>query len=191
MRFSIVAIAWSGILAAMTIASPPGVTAVSAFNGDFFTAVATLIPVLFLALAVQRDTFVHVLRGYQRFLHPPVGQRHPSPLAKTPFIAALVVLPLCLAGAVIAGAWGEPLAIYALYQRQAQYSTQLIVLVSAIFLAIGTTAVAGVTFTGAMVRTRPHGTDDTPDAKKPAAEGEPASGGTQPRTSEAGNTAAG
>ncbi len=48
----------------MTIASPPDSTAASTFNGDFFTAVATLIPVLFLALTVQRDTFVHVLRGY-------------------------------------------------------------------------------------------------------------------------------
>lgn len=159
----------------MTIASPPGFTAASTFNGDFFTAVATLIPVLFLALAVQRDTFVYVLRGYQRFLHPPVGQQRPSPLAKTPFIAALVVLPLCLAGAVIAGAWGEPLAIYALYQRQAQYATQLTVLISAVFLAIGTTAAASMTFTGAMVRTRPQNADDTRDIKKSAPEGEPAS----------------
>ncbi len=86
-----------------------------------------------------------------------------------------MVLPLCLAAAVIAGAWGESLAIYALYQRQAQYATQVTVLISAIFLAIGTTAVASMTFTSAMVRTRPQKADDTPDTKKPVPEGEPAS----------------
>jgi hypothetical protein len=64
-RVSSTSIIWCGILAAMTIASPPGHTAASAFNGDFFAAAATLIPVLFLALVVQRDTFVRVLRDYQ------------------------------------------------------------------------------------------------------------------------------
>jgi hypothetical protein len=108
-----------------------------------------------------------------------------------PFIAGLVALPLGLAGTVIAGGWGESLAIYALCQRQAQYSTQLIALVSAVFLAIGTTVVAGASFTGAMVRTRPQYTDHTPDAEKRAPEREPASNKKQPDGGKAGKAPAG
>jgi hypothetical protein len=148
----------------MLIAAPPGPIAASTFNSDLFIAVATLIPVLFLALAVQRDTFVRVLRAYQRFVNSPADEQPPSKLTKIPFVAGLVLVPLSLVGILVAGGWGEPLAIYALYQRQALHSTELAVLWSAIFLAIATAIVASASFTGAMVNTRPQKTGDTPKA---------------------------
>jgi hypothetical protein len=155
----------------MLIAASPGPIAASTFNSDLFIAVATLIPVLFLALAVQRDTFVRVLRAYQRFVNPPADEQPPSMLTKIPFVAGLVLVPLGLTGILVAGGWGEPLAIYALYQRQALHSTELAVLWSAVFLAIVTAIVASASFTGAMVRTRPRKTGDIP---KPAPEHEAA-----------------
>jgi phosphatidylglycerophosphate synthase len=148
----------------MLIAAPSGPTAASNFNSDLFIAVATLIPVLFLALAVQRDMFVGVLRAYQRFVNPPADEQAPSTLAKIPFAAGLVLVPLALIGILVAGGWGEPLAIYALYQRQAFHPTELAVLWSAIFLAIVTAIVASASFTGAMANTRPQKTLDTPNS---------------------------
>jgi phosphatidylglycerophosphate synthase len=107
------AITARGILATMLIAAPPGPIAASTFNSDLFIAVATLIPVLFLALVVQRDTFVRVLRAYQRFVNSPADEQPPSKLTKIPFVAGLVLVPLGLVGILVAGGWGEPLAIYA------------------------------------------------------------------------------
>jgi hypothetical protein len=144
-------------------------TTSDSFNHDFYVVAATVIPVLFLALAVQGPLFVRVFRGYQRVAHLPAAERRNGmleirgPLYRALFGATSWLLVLLLALTVLAGGWGELLAVYAVYQQQDQASTRQIVLLLTLFLIIAVPGVAVMTFAGVLCSTSPRKTDDARD----------------------------
>jgi hypothetical protein len=98
-------------LAHMAAQTPP------AFNGLFYATVATIIPVLFLALAVQGRMYGDLMtashRALERFLAPGMSLRQG--------LAYFIwLLTMCIAGAIVLiAAFGEIAALLALYnQRQ-------------------------------------------------------------------------
>jgi hypothetical protein len=123
--------------------------AAPAFNRDFYVTAATVIPVLFLAIAVQG-------RGYQTLLDVIItlGQwvrRGPGALHERLSVLAVAIMLIAIAAAILLfGAGGEISAVYALYQQQAKGSTGAAVLVSMIVMII-LTAVAP--FLAGVVRT--------------------------------------
>ena len=106
----------------------------------FYATIATVIPVLFIALAVQSTMFKWVAVNYSR------------PLGDSPFVkelpARLGVFRIIFGGAgqlmlglvsvliLVAGAGGEFIAIYALYQGGDYSVRRLFVLISAAFLIV-------------------------------------------------------
>ncbi len=104
-----------------------------AFNGLFYATVAGVIPVLYLAIAVQGTVYQDIVRISQAFYR--AAKKKTAPLA---FLAAL--LAAVAAAILIAGGWGEGLAIYALYQEHDQASTRHKVLLSAFLLIIAVAA---------------------------------------------------
>ncbi len=119
-------------LAALTYAAR---TTAPAFNGLFFATAATIIPVLFLALAVQGRGYENVLE-YLKFQAHRVESR-----GWTAYIAMCLFLAAFLIPAY--GTIGEIVAVYALYQEQAGSVTTQNVLAAAILLT-AMTAVAPV-----------------------------------------------
>lgn len=130
------------------------------FNSDFYTVVATLIPVLFIAIAVQVPLFVRVFVTYQGHARARPYGRSRGPLDqggliyKIIFSASAWVLVLLLVPILIAGGWGELLAVYALYQQQDQPSTRYLVLVLTMLLIIAVPAMAVATFGGGVSAAR-------------------------------------
>jgi hypothetical protein len=118
------------------------------FNANFYIVAATVIPVLWLALTIQGSIFDRALRAYhvaaRQGLFPEPGQRAPAPLA----LAFATVVRMILTILTISGILGEILAIYALYQQQANSSTRQLVLQSAIILTAAT--IAGPTIANAI-----------------------------------------
>jgi hypothetical protein len=134
-------------------------TAPPAFNGLFYATAATIIPVLFLAIAVQGPAYRKELHGIwlaclaifknpvrprplPRGFHILVYEMNKPRYALLTLLARLaiaLVLALMLAFgiAIIAAAgYGELLAIYALYQAHDQDSTRHIVLIATMLLVI-------------------------------------------------------
>ena len=141
------------ILTTMNFATPQALMA-AGFNSNFYTVVATLIPVLFIALAVQVPLFVRVFVAYQSLARArPYGRsrgliEQGGLIYKIIFNASAWVLVFLLVPIVIAGVWGELLAVYALYQQQDQPSTRYLVLVLTVLLIIAVPAMAVATFGG-------------------------------------------
>ena len=97
-----------------------------AFNGLFFATAATIIPVLFLALAVQGNAYQALLNAFSTLSRISLGtgpwqQRH---AAAAGVFALLVVAP----GLVLIGAASEVASVYALYQQQASTGTAALAL---------------------------------------------------------------
>jgi hypothetical protein len=103
------------------------------FNRDFFTAVSAIIPLLFLALVIDSKGYENLLKGPLVLRQWARGKGVAIGLFSGWIAGLLVYGPLLI---IIAGAWGEFLAIYALYQGQAGQTTQQIVLFSAAFLIV-------------------------------------------------------
>lgn len=137
----------------MDIVAPP-TPASTGFDSDFYVAAATIIPVLFIALAVQVPLFVRVFVGYQGFARIHLGERTISVLDrgglvyKAIFRVSSWLLVFLLIPIVVAGGLGELLAFYALYQQQAQSSTRQLVFLLTAVLIFGVPAVAVATFGG-------------------------------------------
>ena len=119
-------------LAHTTSAVPP------AFNVDFYVTAATVIPVLFLVLAVQENTFKDMIQTWQDLVVASRTTLHHKlrPLTAFRFTARYSLLPLTTFGILIAGSFGELLAVYAVYQGQDRGSTRVTVLLSTMFLVI-------------------------------------------------------
>jgi hypothetical protein len=123
-------------LAHAAVPAPP------AFNGLFYATAATIIPVLFLALAVQGPAYQRVFRaGMVTFAGVTADGRRRTVLARTVNFVAAYLLATLISATLFAGAAGELIAIYALYQQHDQATTRQKVLLSAMFLVIATTAV--------------------------------------------------
>jgi tetratricopeptide (TPR) repeat protein len=112
---------------------------VPVFNADFYVTVATLIPVLFIALALQSrvwEDIVRIFRGATlRYRDPavPVSQQ----LAAVARSVAMYVIATLI---VAAGAVGEIAAVLALYNRHESAKTASLVLGATVFLTIATAA---------------------------------------------------
>jgi hypothetical protein len=122
-------------------------TAAPPFNGLFYATAATIIPVLFLAIAVQGRGYQNLINALadidRRRTSSPRGDWKPIPLT-----AASFVLFSAAALIVVYGVASEIFAIYALYQQQARSSTGQTVLTGLIILTIATAAGPALTFLG-------------------------------------------
>ncbi len=161
------------VLAQNTGAAPP------AFNGLFYATIATIIPVFFLALAVQIPTFVRVFRAYQGLGHAPPSEQRTRWQAFLSVVAMIVaaLMQIVLGAGVIAAGWGEMLAVYALHQEQDQASTQQIVFGSVALLIVGATGLPVLNYLGGLSRTRTPAAADS--GKKPTGQASPDSEDTQ------------
>jgi hypothetical protein len=104
-------------------------SAPSPFNGDFYLAVATVIPVLYVALAVQGDAYEPFVRAAFKF--KPGDQR--------PHILRRIVAGIIAAAIIVDGVIGEGLALYILYKGNAGAvgrGTGLTLLILTIFFVI-------------------------------------------------------
>lgn len=107
------------------------------FNSNFYFAAATIIPILFLAIAVQG-------RGYQNLLTilTPLNQqldRDDSPWYKHVAAIAAVLVVGAIAFLILAyGVLGEIESVIALYRQKTGYNTGSIVLTGVIILIIAT-----------------------------------------------------
>ena len=146
------------MLAAMILALAHG-HAAPAFNGLFYATVALILPVLFLALAVQGTMFEDLVKiaarraqAYKATIRDEAAQRKLSArtllgvtfLAGTPGAVAVAIL--------LYGTLGEILAVIALYQQRAAGPTGLIVLLATIFLVIAVAIRPFTTFVGYQVQ---------------------------------------
>jgi hypothetical protein len=166
-------------LATLAHAAAP---ATPAFNGLFYATAATIIPVLFLALAVQGRMYENLLQA-ARTLTPPWPRLpgFPGLLGVLLFLLFLVPwLVLTTATRLLwliawlipaAGAVGEGSAVYALYQGHDDSGTRLGVLVATLFLILAVATGPTLAYIdAALSRRRKPGISDNPAA---GASGEP------------------
>jgi hypothetical protein len=117
------------------------VTTTAQFNSTFYATAATIIPVLFIALAVQGHAYEALLRAGQfaikaRFR---LGPSTAGGVVRGPAWPSIIAICLLLGIAfaiVAAGGYGELLAVYALYQGNDQATTRRAVLLATMFLVI-------------------------------------------------------
>jgi flagellar biosynthesis protein FlhB len=120
---------------------------VKPFNSTFFATVAVVLPVLFLALALQTDYLARtVLASFlvnaRRLDSQANAQQSPLVVLGTlvNFLLAFVIF-LVVIIVMFIGLWGEFLALYALEQQQALLSTQSAVMWSAgVLIVVATIA---------------------------------------------------
>jgi hypothetical protein len=128
------------MLTGMTVASLAhwAGTPAPAFNATFYSTVATVIPVLFLAIAVQGRGYEDLLKAftsaYRRWMTPG------SWLRALPTAVILIGASMLAFVILVFGALGEVLAVYALYQQQAVSSTTLSVFLAVMFMVLMTAA---------------------------------------------------
>jgi hypothetical protein len=163
------------------------VAAALAFNGSFYSTVATIIPVLFLAIAVQGTaygtlvkTVAYGIRLYRRAMPVTSTVIRMSPLTGAWVLTVAVVgawlalglLMLASALTLISGLAGEIIAVTALYRQRAVAGSGAFVLGATIFLAVMTAA--GPTW--ALGRSLVQALRGQLDDAKPGIEAEPHSG---------------
>jgi hypothetical protein len=126
----------------MSLAALSHTAATQAFNGLFYTTVATVIPVLFLAIAVQGRTYEELLKAgsdaYQRGLlsrwrAASTGRQAPGPTLSPYAVIAIAILILAVAVA------GEIVALISLYLQRPAGPPQA-VLTAAVILTIAAAA---------------------------------------------------
>ena len=132
-------------------------TTATQFNSTFYATAATIIPVLFVALAVQGRAYEALLRAGQFAIKARLGIRPIRIRPSTPgsqirgLATASIAIGLLLVIAfaiVAAGGYGELLAVYALYQGQDQATTRRAVLLATMFLIILVAAGPPLTYLG-------------------------------------------
>jgi hypothetical protein len=116
------------------------------FSPDFYVTAATVIPVLFLALAVRAPAYQGALHSFWASCYKwfnLIRRRRDSRLwwwgrvVISAIVALILVFLLAFGIAIVAaGGYGELLAVYALYQGQAQTTTTRIVLLATMFLIV-------------------------------------------------------
>jgi hypothetical protein len=130
-----------------SLASLTHATAAPAFNGLFYATAATIIPVFFLAITVQarghENLLTNLASQYERLKSDKPDKSSPKGC-----IALIVFIALWVAaiGMLLYGIGGEILAIYALYQRQAESSTGSSVFTGVILMFSLTAAGPAFTF---------------------------------------------
>jgi hypothetical protein len=134
------------MLAAMILALAHGHPA-PAFNGLYFATIATIIPVLFLALAVQGGSYDGLLRLALRMGRAERAEEQVRLLAPRRGSVAVRHLPRIMMSIafviVAAGFYGETDSILSLYFQRDSHGSGVVVLVAALILTLA--AVAGPT----------------------------------------------
>jgi hypothetical protein len=142
------------MLAAMSsLATLAHTAAAPAFNGLFYATAATVIPVLYLAIAVQGRTYDDLLKAYVNMArrlkqNPGHWLQRAAGSVPTSVVVALATLLLLL------GILGEIQALIIL-NWQSTKGLPLIVLPSAIGLAILVAAAAATALVGSMISAAP------------------------------------
>jgi hypothetical protein len=117
------------------------------FNPTFFATVAVVLPVIFLALALQSDYLARAFVASRQIDRLSKRQLSEARKRKSKIGKALSLptyylsIGIGIAGVLVMfyGIWGEILALLALEQRQAMLATQSIVMHSAIVLIVAAT----------------------------------------------------
>jgi hypothetical protein len=124
-----------------------------AFNGLFYATAATIIPVFFLALAVQGRMYADLLQTARALArarrHPVFTRTADGRLPRSSRLEMGTVNGLAWFAALlipISGFFGEQGAIIALYRGSDNSSTRIIVLVSTLFLLVAVAMGPVVTF---------------------------------------------
>jgi hypothetical protein len=123
-------------------------TAPPPFNGLFYATAATIIPVLFLAIAVQGRTYENLIKTFSdafRDWTTPSRWIPRLPAGAIAFTASMAGLML------LYSAGSEIAAIYALYHQQATRSTAQFILIAATFMIIMTAAGPTLTYWRAVI----------------------------------------
>jgi len=147
----------------MILASAQGPPA-SAFNGLFYATVATVIPVLFLAVGVQSRLYARTIRLYQAQAHPAPGEERPERYAVPLYALATNSVQIIMVTILVAAACGELLALVALYLQSDLAGAGLLVLLSAGFLTLAAGAAPAGAFMEVLLRTRTQNTGQEPAA---------------------------
>jgi hypothetical protein len=105
-----------------------------AFNGLFYATTATIIPVLYLAIALQGSTYQDLLRAIKPAVRRQIENDRSS---QVPALLALLAIPILIIGF---GAFGETYSLIALYTRSANANLAPVVLEAAIFLILAAAA---------------------------------------------------
>jgi hypothetical protein len=98
------------------------------FDADFYVTCATVIPVLFLALAVQGGTYEDMLRTAVDAAHRQPGRGRDG--------AAAALLPAIAYLTLVAGALGEAFALWALFSGEDTTAGRATVMVMTLFLLV-------------------------------------------------------
>ena len=113
------------------------------FNANFYITAATVIPVLYLALTLQSQTYERMIsRAYREF--QPRGRRTGWQFYRGIIVSS--VLYTAILGTIYAGSVGEWLAISALYTKSASRNIGFAVLVALGYLVIIVVAGPAVRF---------------------------------------------
>jgi hypothetical protein len=113
------------------------------FNANFYIVAATVIPVLFLAIAVQGRPYESLMTA---FSHAFRRWMVPGRWIRSVPAAVIGVTAAVAAGGMLYSAVAEVLAVYALYQQQARSATAQNVLLAVTFMVIMTAAAPGLAF---------------------------------------------
>src|SRR5947209_2251684 len=108
-----------------------------AFNADFYVTAATVIPVLYLALAVEGSALAEITTRLNRSVKAMAALKPDTPPRQLRLAAGLVGAYVLMAVAgviVVAGVAGEIAALLALYHRSATATAGKLVLLSMIAL---------------------------------------------------------
>jgi hypothetical protein len=143
-------------LAALAHAAP----AAPAFNTEFYATAATIIPVLFLAVAVQGNTYDVLIRALGTSRGRMRDRRSPLPQRLVALVATEATFLLACA-ILIYGALNEGIAVYALYKQKAEEPA------ATLFAVIFLVAVSAAGPTLAFLRAATGTTQ--PEARRPSA----------------------
>jgi len=119
-------------------------SAMRAFNADFYVTTATVIPVLYLALTLQGRTYHDVVTRWRK-----VNKDAPFTFWPQAKVIALAITGIGLSSVILYGVYGEYLALHALNARQASSESQGTVLQASILLLAVTAAGPVLWFLGA------------------------------------------
>ena len=129
-------------MTSLTALTPAAAPAAPAFNSNFYITAATAIPTLFVALAVQGNGYENLLKASARLSQRGEGNRHGWAIAIAGSSALIGIAIAILFFAIL----GEILAVYALYQQQAESGTEVYVLVGTVAFVLATAAGPAITF---------------------------------------------
>ena len=145
----------AAMLSSATLAHHAAPPALTASQIAFYATAATVIPVLFLAIAIQGRAYQDLLRAAQKFDRT---MRAATPSGGSPSVELAAISRLLWALALlipIAGCDGEGTAITALYQGHGTVGIRLMVLIGTLYLVFAVAIGPMVTYAIAATAAEP------------------------------------